>query len=333
MATLREIAGGFGGAPVHAFTLTVPYARERVLDTMSSDPRVSVIIIFLNEQRFIQEAIESVFAQTYDAWELLLVDDGSIDGSSGIALQYAERYPDKVRYLEHESHQNRGMSASRNLGHRHGRGKYIAYLDADDIWLPHKLAQQIAILESYPEAALVCGRSQWWYSWTGNPEDAERDFLQHFDVQLNTLAEPPKMLILFLLDWGASLCDVMIRREGVEDVGGYEEAFQGMYEDQVFHAKVCLKGPVFVSSECWYRYRQHPESCCFIEVSTGRHHSKRLAFFNWLEKYLFEKGFAGTEVWNVLQKQLWPYRHPMLFHISGRTQHLLRQMKDLIWQI
>src|SRR5918994_2063107 len=105
---------------------------------MSGKSLVSCIVIFLDEERFIEEAIKSVFAQTYENWELLLVDDGSTDGSTQIALRYAERHPGKVRYLEHPGHQNRGMSASRNLGISQAKGEYVALLDADDVWLPHK---------------------------------------------------------------------------------------------------------------------------------------------------------------------------------------------------
>src|SRR4051794_9610371 len=116
---------------------------------MNRRPQVSAIIIFLNAERFIAEAIESVFAQTYDDWELLLVDDGSTDAGTTIARQCAERYPGRVRYLEHEGHRNRDMPATRNLGIRNAHGPYIAFLDADDVWLPHKLEQQVAILESH----------------------------------------------------------------------------------------------------------------------------------------------------------------------------------------
>jgi glycosyltransferase involved in cell wall biosynthesis len=87
--------------------------------------KVSVIMIFLNGETFIRDAIDSVFSQTYPDWELLLVDDGSSDRSTQIALEYAAKYPEKVRYLEHDKHQNRGMSASRNLGISHAEGKYI----------------------------------------------------------------------------------------------------------------------------------------------------------------------------------------------------------------
>src|SRR5437763_4919692 len=95
--------------------------------TVISISLLTLFIIFLNAERFLDEAIGSVFAQTYREWELLLVDDGSTDKSRNIAEHYAEQYPDKVRCLEHEGRQNRGMSASRNLGIAHAKGEYIAF--------------------------------------------------------------------------------------------------------------------------------------------------------------------------------------------------------------
>lgn len=83
---------------------------------MIKQPLVSVIIPFLNAERFIEEAIESVLAQTYKNWELLLVDDGSDDKSTKIALDYAKKCHGKVFYFEHDRHHNIGTSASRNLG-------------------------------------------------------------------------------------------------------------------------------------------------------------------------------------------------------------------------
>jgi glycosyltransferase involved in cell wall biosynthesis len=138
---------------------------------MNGKPLVSAITIFLNCEKYIEEAIESVFAQTYDNWELLLVDDGSTDNSTAIALRYAQEYPHKVRYLEHPDHENRGMSATRNLGIRNAKGEYIAFLDADDVWFPQKLEQQVATMHSQPEAEIVFGPTQYWYSWTSNPLD------------------------------------------------------------------------------------------------------------------------------------------------------------------
>jgi len=106
-------------------------------------------MIFLNAERFIEEGIQSIVAQTYNRWELLLVDDGSTDGSPAIAQRYAAQYPERCVNLQRGS-LNEGMSASRNLGISQARGKYWAFLDANDIWLPPKLEQQVVTMESHP---------------------------------------------------------------------------------------------------------------------------------------------------------------------------------------
>lgn len=288
---------------------------------LANDPAlVSTVMIFLNGEAFIQEAIESVFAQTYENWELLLVDDGSTDQSTAIALQYVQQHPEKVRYFEHDNHQNRGMSISRNLGVEHAKGKYIAFLDADDIWLSHKLKQQVAIMESHPEAAMTYGRMQWWYSWTGKPEDKRQDHFFDLGVLPNTLIQPPKLLINALNTYyqEPGTGTVLIRSETFEKFGRFEESFRSWGEDKVFFAKVQLNAPVFVSDECWLRYRQHSESCCHLTENDAKRISAALqSFLDWLENYLLSQGMKNTEVWQVLQavknQPRYRYRHNTLY--------------------
>src|SRR5688500_11070839 len=133
---------------------------------MQREPLVSIIVCFLDEERFLAEAVDSVLAQTFDDWELWLVDDGSRDASSSIARQLAASTPGRIEYLEHAGHTNLGLSASRNAGIQRARGRYIAFLDADDSWYPHKLEEQVAILERHPQAAMVIGASKHWRSWS-----------------------------------------------------------------------------------------------------------------------------------------------------------------------
>lgn len=300
---------------------------------MGNNVLVSVIMIFLNEEKFIEEAIESVFAQTYDNWELLLVDDGSSDRSTKIAAEYAEQHPKKVRYLEHVGHQNRGMSASRNLGIRHAQGGYIGLLDADDVWLPNILERQIAIFALHPEAAMVYGRSQRWYSWTGNPEDHQRDSIREVRVQADSVVKPPKVLTAFLQDEGAKPSGILIRRDVVQDVGGFDETFPGMYEDQVFLAKVCLRTPVFVSSESWYRHRKHENSTCSLVVRSGQYHSSRLAFLTWAKVYITKQGVKDDDLWKVLRTELRPYDHPILHCLLRNAKRVLEQLRWLVGRI
>jgi len=160
---------------------------------MRNLPLVSVIMPFHNSEKFIEEAIESVLSQTYSNWELLLIDDGSADGSSAIAMNYSERHKLKVCYFEHSDHQNRGASTSRNLGIRKSTGQYISFLDADDVWFNNTMEQQVQILEDNQEAAVVCGSTLYWYSWTGKLEDIKRDYVQTLGVNPGTLLAPPLM--------------------------------------------------------------------------------------------------------------------------------------------
>lgn len=297
---------------------------------MQDDPLVSIVLIFLNEERFIVEAIECIIEQTYDRWELLLVNDGSTDKSAEIAQEYARKHPEQIRYLEHSDRQNHGMSASRNLGIERAEGEYIAFLDGDDLWLPDKLQQQVKIMEAQPDAALVCGRTKWWYGWTGKPEDKQRDFIQKFELPLNTLVKPPAVLLLFLRDEWASLCDIMVRREAIAEVGAYEESFPGMYEDQVFHSKLCLNFPVYVASECWYLYRQHDEACTIQTHAAQKYHDARQAFLTWLEQYLIQQQARDTEVWQFVEQNLWHYRHSLQSRIVARVRRSLKQSKDRV---
>jgi glycosyltransferase involved in cell wall biosynthesis len=286
--------------------------------------KVSIITIFFNAEKFLAEAINSAIAQTYDFWELLLIDDGSSDGSTEIALRYAQQYPEQVRYLEHENHQNLGMSAARNLGINNAKGEYISFLDADDLWLPDKLEKQVAILESQPDAAFLCAPALWWYGWTNKPEDLKRDFVQHFALKIDTVVAPPQLLILFLQDEWASLCDLLVPLALVKSVGGYESSFRGMYEDQAFHAKLCLKSSVFVTSNCWYWYRQHSDACTLLSHQARQTRTARYIFLTWLKKYLSQKGLKNTEFWQILQQERKPYR--LLSRIGKRIEMITKQI-------
>jgi glycosyltransferase involved in cell wall biosynthesis/SAM-dependent methyltransferase len=299
---------------------------------MRNKPLISVIIGFLNAEQFIQEAVESVFAQTYDAWELLLIDDGSSDGSTTIARRYAEQYPNRVRYLTHAGHRNHGVSASRNLGIRNATGAYIAFLDADDVWLPYKLERQVTILAAQPEAAMVYGLSQWWYSWTGKPEDRHRDFVHELGIPPNTLIEPPSLLTLFFLEQKAAIpgtSDIIVRREVLERIGGFEEDLR-VYNDQSFYAKVGLNAAVFAANECWDRYRQHSNSLCAVVQKEGREYATRLLFLNWLRGYLSDQGANDPEIWRALRNEIWRCRHPSLFRLLHFGLHLGRQANGLL---
>ena len=115
-------------------------------------PRVSVIIPTYNSATFLPETIESVLAQTYEDYEIIVVDDGSTDSTKEVL----DPYSDKIKYIYQQNH---GAGSARNTGIKHSQGEYIAFLDADDIWLPEKLHIQANYLDNNPEIAMVYSQS------------------------------------------------------------------------------------------------------------------------------------------------------------------------------
>jgi len=116
---------------------------------MSSTPSVSVVIPLYNAERTILRTLESVSAQTYLPKEIIIVDDGSTDGSFALVNGYVLHYTGTIQIKIHQQ-PNLGVSRARNVGMKHSTGDYIALLDADDWWQPEKLARQLAVLQEHP---------------------------------------------------------------------------------------------------------------------------------------------------------------------------------------
>jgi glycosyltransferase involved in cell wall biosynthesis len=245
-------------------------------------PLVSVVLIFLNEERFLEEAVRSVCGQTLTDWELVLVDDGSTDRSTKIARDLAAE-DERIRYVDHPGHENRGMAASRNHGVANTTAApYLAFLDGDDVWTPNKLAEQVDLLENMPDVAMVNGALLYWWSWP--PGSTAMDYPILTGGFADCRLDPPdaawKMYPLASAD-GAGV-DMLVRRSVFEEVGGFEERFRGLYEDQSFLIKIFLHYPIYISSQTWILYRQHDASAC---ARTTRTHYLRVrgGFLDWLK--------------------------------------------------
>ncbi len=113
-------------------------------------PLVSIIMPVYNSSKYVISAIESVFSQSYKDYELIIINDGSTDNSKELIIDYLKQNKDKdVKYIYQE---NKGASAARNKGIELAKGEYIAFLDADDLWMPEKLSRSINYINSqeYP---------------------------------------------------------------------------------------------------------------------------------------------------------------------------------------
>jgi glycosyltransferase involved in cell wall biosynthesis len=288
--------------------------------------RVSVVMPVRDAAPFIRESIESVRAQTRADWELLVVDDGSRDASAAIARDVAQQDP-RVRVLGGDGLESRGASWARNAALREARGEYIAFLDADDVWVPEKLAEQVPLLEARPDVGMLYGNTQYWFSWTGS--GADRDFLPELGVSPDTVVPPPRLLERMLRDRAAvpCTCSVLVRKHVVEGVGGFEERFREVFTDQAFYAKVLLATSAYVASGCWDRYRQHPASSVNRAERAGRLRALQIDYLEWLRDYARSCPAADASLRRAIARALWMNRHIEVYLLYRRVHALAGRVR------
>ena len=296
-----------------------------------NDPRVSIVVIFRNEERFLEEAIASVTSQDWPHWELILVDDGSDDRGSEIAREHAHRHPDRIRYLDHPGRACRGTAASRNAGVAAARAHYVAFLDGDDVYLPGRLRRHAEVLEEHPDVALVQSCLEYWWSWEEQPEAREDERERPPLGSLRGPVQPPTLLRLLLETANATAagtCSLTIRRDLYLALGGCDESFPGLFEDQVLASKFYLEHSVYVMPDVLARYRQHFGSLvdragdAGMRVARGR-------YLEWLEGYLASRGARDAPVARAVERALVEFRHPGLWRLRKAPEDALRALRAI----
>lgn len=288
------------------------------------NPKVSIITCFLNVEAFLEECIESILNQTYQNWELLLIDDGSADNSTEIAKRYSAKIPGKIFYIDHPGHENKGLSFSRNAGLNYGTGKLLAFLDGDDVWLPSYLSQIINCWQEQ-EVAMVCEASLYWHTWTVTNN---KDYNQNVGVEQDRLYQPPELLKhLYPLGSGAApcICGIIVEKTAVIACGGFENHFFGMYEDQALLVKLYNQEKIYVSSGCNNKYRQRMSSLVFSSHREGNYEKERKRFLHWMKEYFLGQGWLTTDIKRFLNRALFPYRFPSLYFLSYRLHQKAKQ--------
>ena len=261
-------------------------------------PDVSVLMTVWNGEAYLREAIASVFAQQASVtWELIVVDDGSTDGSAAIVREFCLRDASRIRLLQHPGGTNCGISASRNLALRAARAPVVAFLDCDDVFLPHHLHTQLDLLHRHPAAVLVYAAAERWVdpALAFNRTTAEQawwgtNYLPPLVPTGNSagMLQPGTLLRWMLADesFAPCMCTVLVRTAAALAVHGFEDEFHGLYDDQVFHAKLSSRFAVYANPDCTARYRQHASSCCATATGNPAVRDRQAAHFRaWVEGY------------------------------------------------
>ncbi len=203
-------------------------------------PFVSVVVPCYNAESFISETIQSVLAQTYSSWELIIVDDGSRDDSAKIIQSFQD---ERIRYFYQE---NAGVSCARNTGIAQARGKYIAFLDADDLYLPENLEKKVNFLENHPGCVLVHSDVIDFDSATGKPLAITSGTAGKV---LNDLLEMSKTVVY-------SPTSVMLRRAIMEQHEGFDPNLSTSADWEMW-VQMARRGDFGRVAEPLVKYRLH----------------------------------------------------------------------------
>lgn len=258
-----------------------------------TSPLVTVAIPFLNEERFLASAVQCVTSQTETSWELLLVDDGSSDGSGAIADQFAASSTDRIRVLRHADGGNRGLPASRNLAIDQARGEFLCFLDADDLWSPEKLATQLTMFDLHPRAVMVCGASLHQSTRPGSPASSVpvlrraprllgRGQFARMRMRGTVTTPPPS--------------DPMYRLAEVRSAGGVSLG-SSLIEDQRLFIAMSLRGSIYVDDRQLTTYTVRDDSISGSSRADGLEQVRiHREFERWVVAFCRRSGLHGYAV-------------------------------------
>lgn len=213
-----------------------------------SVPQVSVIIASYNYARYLPSALDSVLSQTFQDFEIILVDDGSTDESLAICERYASQYPSLIQLYTHARHANKGMPRSWNLAIEKSRGKYIAFLGADDIWLAHKLERQVQVFAEFPNVSLV-------YS-LAYTIDAEGNFRNNRETIGKPVAQPQRAVKELIQENSVPALTASFRRSWIEKKGGFDESLEALADWDLW-LRIAADAQIFCVPEPLALYRIH----------------------------------------------------------------------------
>ncbi len=204
--------------------------------------KVSVIIPAYNGDRYLAAAIDSILAQTYRDLEIIVVDDGSTDNTPQVAQQYGTA----VHAVQYVSQANQGVAASRNLGMAKARGDYIAFLDQDDVFLPHKLSSQVGMLEQDDNLGIV--NSGWQIT----------DQQGHIKAAVQPWQQIPDLTAANLIIWKPVFLGAMLfRRSWLERVSGFDTSLEQTPDVDLVMRLAMLDCPAAWLEQTTVQYRQH----------------------------------------------------------------------------
>lgn len=213
----------------------------------SDSPLVSVVIPAFNRIRYIEETVRSVFSQTHPNVELIVVDDGSTDGTYEFLRKQSEA--GNLTLLTHEGRANKGQSAALNVALRASNGKYICILDSDDVFLTNKLEDQALFLEKNPEVGLVYGM--------GEAIDEQGAWL--YDIHSKDHREPNDPNAILLDCYMLLAVNPMVRKTVFDQVGFFDEKLRAAQDHDILLRIAEITRFAYIPEKV-FQYRRHSDA-------------------------------------------------------------------------
>jgi glycosyltransferase involved in cell wall biosynthesis len=274
---------------------------------MSSQPKVSVVMPAYNASLTIIASIECVLEQTYQNWELLIINDGSTDLTLTILGQFDDQ---RIRVF---TQTNQGPSVARNIGLRQAKGEYIAFLDSDDLWVPTKLEKQISLFDGASNRLGLV-----YTKYRGFIEDPLRSFSMDVDASIGYKNPYDRLLIMCHIP----LLSVMIRRSIIDDIGYFSEDICGT-EDWDYWIRILKLYDFERLNEELALYRISPSS---LSRNKERHAIEELKVLN---RHLVNDSNTSVKVYHMARAfwYLKKIRHQLQ---SGRFKDVVISFQELI---
>ena len=254
-------------------------------DSSSYNPFVSVIIPLYNGRRYIEECLRSVLSQTYNNYEIIVVNDASTDGSIDIVKNLAKDFLGRIRIISHDDELNHGIAASRNLGIREAKGEYIAFLDQDDIWLDRRLEKQVKILRRYPGTTLV-------YAQTFFIDEKGEITLRgkHYSTGGRGYGKKPQNVFYKIIRENfIPTLTVLVKKESLQEYGCFEEGPRHEYEDWLLWSKIAYKEEFLFIPEALTKYRLHGNNFSLTRLNLNLGTEAEEHYFTSLLEFLRDK--------------------------------------------
>jgi glycosyltransferase involved in cell wall biosynthesis len=225
-------------------------------------PKVDIIIPAYNAARYLPIAIDSVMAQTFEDWRIILVDDGSTDDTADVVAPYVDRLGQKLKYIKQV---NRGLPAARNVAMANSSAEFLALLDADDVWLPCRLSESLKCFEGRPQVGIAYGFNA--------RVDVEGRVIDTFNRRQKH-GEGRIAPYIYMRKVYLNCPTVTFRRKCVDEVGPFDENLRAT-EDRDLWFRIALRYEVAFVPKVIAHYRVSPNS---MSTDSGRMLEAQLQF-------------------------------------------------------